>query len=69
MGVGDLLNVGHPVIVVVSGCGWLNILNVHGVPSDVTTEQELKYDFFSQHQQLRLPTSLGHFTLREFPPM
>ena len=29
VGVGDLLNVGHPVIVVVSGCGWLNVLDVH----------------------------------------
>merc|ERR1719278_375083 len=35
VGVGDLLNVGQPVIVVVSGCGWLNILNVHGVPGDL----------------------------------
>ena len=55
VGVGDLLNVGHPVIVVVSGCGWLNILNVHGVPGDVLTEQELKYKLFSQNQQLQLP--------------
>ena len=48
VGVGDLLNVGHPVIVVVSGCGWLNVLDVHKEASDVgdlepQLSSEIKY--------------------------
>ena len=42
VGVGDLLNVGHPVIVVVSGCGWLNVLDVHQETGPSGGEQEIK---------------------------
>ena len=42
VGVGDLLNVGHPVVVVVSGCGWLNILDLHQEAEDVGDQKEIR---------------------------
>ena len=43
-GMGDLLNIGHTVVVVVSGCGWLNILDLNNDTDMDTMEREIKYD-------------------------
>ena len=40
---GDLLNCGHTVVVVVSGCGWLNILDLAGDTDVETMEREIKW--------------------------
>ena len=42
-GMGDLLNIGHTVVVVVSGCGWLNILDLYNDTDMDTMEGEIKY--------------------------
>lgn len=42
VGVGDLLSLGHSVIVVVSGCGWLNILDLFGDNDMDTMELDVK---------------------------
>ena len=42
VGMGDLLNIGHTVVVVVSGCGWLNILDLHNDTDMETMEGEIK---------------------------
>merc|ERR1719239_1311164 len=42
VGMGDLLNIGHTVVVVVSGCGWLNILDLHNDTDIETIDVEIK---------------------------
>ena len=42
VGMGDLLNIGYTVVVVVSGCGWLNILDLHNDTDMETMEGEIK---------------------------
>ena len=42
VGVGDLLNCGHSVLVVVSGCGWLNILDLFGDTDMESMELDIK---------------------------
>ena len=52
VGVGDLLNCGHNVVVVVSGCGWVNIIDF----SDEDTDSEC-LTIMPTHTQ-RLPANV-----------
>ena len=75
-GMGDLLNIGHTVVVVVSGCGWLNIMDLYNDTDMDTMEGEIKY-VDCQYTKLRHHTISyinvsclfsDLFTLRGSPP-
>ena len=56
---GDLLNIGHTVVVVVSGCGWLNILDLHNDTDIETMDVEIKYE--ASFHKTHIPSSLVCF--------
>ena len=67
---GDLLNIGHTVVVVVSGCGWLNILDLYNDTDMETMEGEIKYVDNIKNCDIILLYCLFSdlFTLRGSPP-
>ena len=42
LGIGDLLNVGHNFVVIVSGCGWLNVLDLFNDNDLSIMDKEIK---------------------------
>ena len=62
---GDLLNIGHTVVVVVSGCGWLNILDLHNDTDIETMDVEIKYE--ASFHKTHIPSSFVCFQTYSHP--
>ena len=60
VGVGDLLNCGHSIIVIVSGCGSLNIFNVFSDNDVENMDQEIKYENLIDHSVAWVLYHLNH---------
>ena len=47
LGVGDMLHLGHSVLVVVSGCGFLTVIDLHDDTDNDAHEVDIKYVVFN----------------------